>query len=245
MHISFELLENPKGSHRPSQVILKLALDNQQLLFPTYIDVEPANWDSNKQRALGKEIKSFETNLQILKLETSLLELYNNALRAQSHPVMNDFIAVLLHEQQTIKSSQENPPLSNSELESLLKAKNLNTGLTVLRDQYLLMCFTGIPFKFIKKLEKSALRFINKRRSIQYKDDSGTIYSIPLLEVGLILIHKYTTVLPPGQSHIFPSQTFIDWTSKLPDLKELAGFQTDLTWATALATYQQILQSKR
>jgi site-specific recombinase XerD len=130
--------------------------------------------------------------------------------------------------------------LTQEELNRIHELK-LITRLETIRDGFLFMCYTGLPFNEIESLEESNLsRKINGSYGLIFsrKKTSKNLPEIPLLPQALILLEKYKDHPKRiREKKLLPIPSNQNFNAYLKEIGTLAGIEKSITTHTGRKTF--------
>lgn len=241
MEINFRTYSSSEKAQESTPVIMLVTTGEQKLVIPTDIIIKETDWDSTSQKVKGDSLPSMTQNLQLVRLETKLLQYYNTCL-LQQKPVDADQVITLLlkKEERDEKFSPEikSTALSAKELKSLQSLSLADGSLEKVRDVYLFICYSGIPYHYVNRLDRAQLKMINSQWCLRATAETPFAFPIRLVKKAVSIIRKWEGAYKPGTEQVLlPEISGLSVPAILLELAQLAHVQTALSWDNAIKTH--------
>ena len=130
--------------------------------------------------------------------------------------------------------------LSSTELNSLLKYEFASESLVVIRDYFLLACYTGLSFVDLMNLqERNIVDGEDSQKWLKmFRQKSNEPTNIPLLKPALAIINRYrNNPRSVSQDRIFPTLTNQKTNMHLKEVAKILGIKKTLTFGVARHTF--------
>jgi len=126
--------------------------------------------------------------------------------------------------------------LTTEELNKLESYSFIQTRLQLVKDLFVLCCYTGLAFNEMSKLEPKHIidGFDGNKWINMIRDKTSKTISIPLLHISTTIIEKYHQEDCP---YVFPSISNQKFNSYLKEVAEIVGIEKNLTHHIARKTF--------
>jgi len=122
--------------------------------------------------------------------------------------------------------------LSNDEIQRLIQVKMNRASANFVRDMFLFSTFTGLAYSDLKNLKHSNIQHDNENSwIILNRQKTGTVSYIPLLDIPLRIIDRYTNTKFAGmEGKIFKVKTLVNMDIQLKKIAQVAEIEKHLSF---------------
>lgn len=129
--------------------------------------------------------------------------------------------------------------LTTDELEKLENHSFSQHRLEIVKDLFILCCYTGLAFNEMSKLEAKHIvnGFDNNKWIKMIRDKTNKEISIPLLPKALEILSKRVNYIQDKKKELLPKISNQKFNSYLKEIAEIVGIEKNLTHHTARKTF--------
>jgi site-specific recombinase XerD len=134
--------------------------------------------------------------------------------------------------------------LTQEEVERIMDKKFVCTRLEQVKDIFVFSCFCGLAYIDVKNLRENNIRtaFDGSLWIMGKREKTNVSFSIPLLDIPLIILEKYKEKSP--NNYVLPVLSNQKMNAYLKEIADICGIEKNLTFHLARHTFATLALSK-